>query len=154
MELNVIYVVKNITHTSDDQHRRGHRLREIRKARVQIGIRSIEEGRSASFSEEMYQQYKDRIDHYVSIGMIQVTAHGAPAEATAETTSVEAPAQPEVTPEVVAEEPVAAEPSPEVVEVKVEDEVAVETSTEAPIATEEVVEDTTPKKRGRPPKEK
>ena len=149
----MIYVITNLTHTSDDQHRRGHRLREFRKGRVQIGPRSIDEGRSASFSEEMYNQYKARIDHYVEIGMIRVEVFGAGAPSSGETAATEELVS---TPELIAE-------APAVVEVPEEPEVTEETPAANPAP--ESVEDTAPlaeeapadqpaKRKGRPPKEK
>lgn len=145
----MIYVITNVTHTSDDQHRRGHRVREFRKGRVQIGPRSIDEGRSASISEELYLQFKDRIDHYVSIGMVKVQVlGGSPAVAeVSETPAVEA--------EVVIATP--AEPT-----TKIESAPAVESDQiiESPeeslseVPEEENVEIVAPKRKGRPPKEK
>jgi hypothetical protein len=149
----VIYVITNLIHTSGDQHRRGHRLREFRKGRVQIGPRSIDEGRSASFSEEMYNQYKERIDHYQQIGMIKVVSFGGPdpvipaedpvilqetvSVVEAASASVE-PAQEAAAPESVSEP--AEIPAPEKSD-------SVDPEEEVPAAP-------AAKRRGRPPKEK
>lgn len=113
----MIYVIHNIAHTSDDKHRRGHRVRELRKGRVQIGPRSIAEGRSASFSDAVYAQYKERIEHYVAIGMVRVQTLGAVAPSSAPPIVPEVlvvPVLPEVP--VILEVPVVPSTTPEIVD--------------------------------------
>lgn len=149
------YVVTNITHTSDDHHRRGHRVREFRKGRVQIGPRNILEGRSASFSEDMYEAYKTRIEHYLAIGMIKVVKVGAPVDLVDPGVSVD-----QISEDVqgVSETPVEAQPLDEapppesaaVVELS-------ESSGELALIPDEGASLDSlqaPKRRGRPPKEK
>lgn len=154
----MIYVITNITHTSDDQHRRGHRHREFRKGRVQIGPRNILEGRSATFSEDMYEAYKPRIEHYLTIGMIKVVRMGeygdaegqeilpenveaqedAPADVVASEDAPIADVQAAVSEEL--EPTVVADPAPETVE--------------SGAAPEDAPVEQPAKRKGRPPKEK
>lgn len=155
----MIYVITNITHTSDDQHRRGHRLREFRKGRVQIGPKNILEGRSASFSEEMYQAHKARIDRYLEIGMIKMVAHG---ETVGEQVAVADVVEPQVVDveaavisevEGVADQPTQVEePAPEA-EPQVEPEAVGAAAPTVEEPAQSAVESGA-KRKGRPPREK
>ena len=161
----MIYVIHNITHTSDDRHRRGHRLRDLRKGRVQIGPRTIDEGRSASISASMYAQHKERIDHYVSIGMVRVQILAGPKALavpapTAPSTVVAEPAAQDTAPD-MAEAPAAPEGLVTEVTRELVSEVtlsAIEEDDEDPVsegpAEPTPAESASSKRRGRPPKEK
>lgn len=169
MESLVIYIVTNIIHTTEDKHRRGHRTHEVRKGRVQIGPRNILEGRSATFSEQMYRTYKSRIDHYLAAGMIRLTQKGEAGEVAAQEILPPAAEAPEVvmeTPPAAPQDAPVEEPAPvEVLAEETEETPAEEPAPEpepAPpvevadfsgLDDPEVVE-VAPKKRGRPPKEK
>lgn len=66
------YQIINLVGTSDDTPRRGHRLRLLRKGRVQIGQLNIREGRSATVSDEVYETFRDRIAEYQAAGVVRV----------------------------------------------------------------------------------
>lgn len=149
----MIYTVTNITHTSDDQHRRGHRLREFRKGRVQIGPRNILEGRSATFSQQMYESYKDRIEQYLKIGMIRLTKkeeNGSAEEVEVVLTDVTVDSIDESDGLGVPAAGVSIEPEVAVSEEPVDPEAV----SDEPTAPESSVIEVAPKKKGRPPKEK
>lgn len=149
----MIYTVTNITHTSDDQHRRGHRIREFRKGRVQIGPRNILEGRSATFSQQMYESYKDRIEQYLKIGMIRLTKkeeNGSAEEVEVVLTDVTVDSIDELKDLSGPADDILSEPTVMVSEEPSELEVISEEST----TPEALVTEATAKKKGRPPKEK